>query len=335
MWGLLKSYARVQGRHRLDRQKQHSNLSQSESSPITCILPLQHGRFMWFWLAESRCTYRFSFSPDIKRSKLQVEMKMACCRVAWSVYARRGYQDQPIRSNVDTSLRGDLFAVPRVRSLKMLAMYVWSSNSSISLLYILPSYRARSRDHDSISHTHTHTHTHTHARARARAHAEREGRHTLTMHVILLRCIFHLEATTEWFFKVGLTASCLNWARSTGKSHVSSIMFWSAHPFFSTNVLSHWNFSRGNFGSLSSGKASCGRAALSKLRCMLGVQFIYNPPNSDIDYKILKHAHVIFCMSYTRGTSVCSLTWRTLVGYIQSAQNFDFREARPLSPRKA
>ena len=34
----------------MNRQKQHNNLGQSNSLPVMCILPLQHGRFMYFWL---------------------------------------------------------------------------------------------------------------------------------------------------------------------------------------------------------------------------------------------------------------------------------------------
>ena len=37
-----------------------------------------------------------------------------------------------------------------------------------------------------------------------------------------------------------------------------------------TTVLSQWDFSRGKFGLLSPGKASCDRVALPSLRCMLG-----------------------------------------------------------------
>ena len=34
----------------MNRQKQHNNRGQSNSLPIMCILPLQHGRFMYFGL---------------------------------------------------------------------------------------------------------------------------------------------------------------------------------------------------------------------------------------------------------------------------------------------
>ena len=38
-----------------------------------------------------------------------------------------------------------------------------------------------------------------------------------------------------------------------------------------TTVLSQWDFSHGKFWLLSPGKASCDRAALPNLQCMLGV----------------------------------------------------------------
>ena len=40
---------------------------------------------------------------------------------------------------------------------------------------------------------------------------------------------------------------------------------------FNVIVRPHWDFFHGKFGLLSSGKASCGRVALFKLRAMLGV----------------------------------------------------------------
>ena len=39
---------------------------------------------------------------------------------------------------------------------------------------------------------------------------------------------------------------------------------------FYTNVLSQWDFSYGEFGLPSPGKASCDRVALPNLGCMLG-----------------------------------------------------------------
>ena len=57
---LLKICARVQEIHRLDQQKQHSDLGQSKGLWIMCILPLQHGRFMYFGLMGSHnqlCTF--------------------------------------------------------------------------------------------------------------------------------------------------------------------------------------------------------------------------------------------------------------------------------------
>ena len=43
------------------------------------------------------------------------------------------------------------------------------------------------------------------------------------------------------------------------------------YVIYFTNVLSHWDFFHGKFGSLSPGKASCDRVALPNLRCTLGV----------------------------------------------------------------
>ena len=50
----LKFYLRVQEIHQPDRQKQHSNLGQSNSLSIMCILPFQRGQFVHFGLVESR-----------------------------------------------------------------------------------------------------------------------------------------------------------------------------------------------------------------------------------------------------------------------------------------
>ena len=57
---LLKFNASVQEIHQPNQQKQHSNPGQSNSLPIMCILPLQHGRFMCFGLVGSHnqlCTF--------------------------------------------------------------------------------------------------------------------------------------------------------------------------------------------------------------------------------------------------------------------------------------
>ena len=58
---------------------------------------------------------------------------------------------------------------------------------------------------------------------------------------------------------------------------------------FFTTVLSHLDFSHGEFGLPSLGKASCDRVALLNLRCMCWVYNISvskNPPNYDMDYGI-------------------------------------------------
>ena len=56
---LSKFYARVQEIHQPDRQKQHSNLGQSNTLPIMCIFPRQRCRFVYFELVGIQQSIRY------------------------------------------------------------------------------------------------------------------------------------------------------------------------------------------------------------------------------------------------------------------------------------
>ena len=129
---LLKFYARLQETHRPDRQKQHSNLGQSNrkqhsnlgqsnSLPIMCILPLQRGLIMYFGLVGSQnqlCTFYtlknvlvtnlFYIHARHRTIELATGAKNGVLQsVPWSVgrsrsdvtSASRGSPNQPIRRN--------------------------------------------------------------------------------------------------------------------------------------------------------------------------------------------------------------------------------------------
>ena len=113
---LLKFNANVQIIHRPDRLKQHSDLGQSNSSPIMCILPLQRSRFICFGLVgptincvPSTLWYiywwpiYFTFTPDIEWSKRLGEIKMACCKVCHGHFDTRLVTWHQHRVEVQTS----------------------------------------------------------------------------------------------------------------------------------------------------------------------------------------------------------------------------------------
>ena len=58
------------------------------------------------------------------------------------------------------------------------------------------------------------------------------------------------------------------------------------HVLFFTIVLSQSDFSHGEFGLPSPGKASCDKVALPKYGACWIFLFFHNPPNSDMDYGI-------------------------------------------------
>ena len=106
-------YARVKEIHQPNQQKQHSNLGQSNTLPIMCILLFQRSRFMYFGLVGSQnqlCTTTlnfywlpicFTFMPKIKWSK---QLAAKCATVSWSLtqwhdVSMAQKSKQPIRCN--------------------------------------------------------------------------------------------------------------------------------------------------------------------------------------------------------------------------------------------
>ena len=95
--------------------------------------------------------------------------------------------------------------------------------------------------------------------------------------------------------------------------------------------LSHWDLSKGIFGSLSLGKAGCDTSAIQAF-CLFFV--LQEPIKLWHGLQDFSRACVIFLLAHTHGaTSVYSLIKRTFVR-TESAQNLDSGETRPQMAHK-